>query len=283
MYEIKIEYKISCKDKDYIINHNSPEEFVIKLNEDIPYLVDDDKKKLEGSINPFSDLDKLDRCKVAFACINLETLSHGQNNRPNIKSNLTGFPSKEENFINRKYIFQRCHLIGHQLFKQKKNNENIENVNKKNLFTGTRLMNHEMLYYEKKVYDYVSKTGIHVLYRVTPYFKDNNKLVYGVQMEAKSISNKDVKELSFNVFVYNKQPGIIFNYETGEIFTEKSKDLSKDMLKTERKYVINDKNKKFHIENCASVYDIKSKNEVVGKGEDFIQMKYHPCAICIPY
>ncbi len=121
-----------------------------------------------------------------------------------------------------------------------------------------------------------------VKYRVTPWFEGNNKLVYGVQIEAKSINNKDAKGLLFNVFVYNKQPCIEFKYETGEIFTDKSKDLSEKMLKIRHKYVLNEKNKVFHFENCASVYVIKSKNEITGKGEDHIQ-KYHPCGICIPY
>lgn len=280
---LKRKYEINSEDINYIKEHDNPDEFVIKLNENIPYLVDDDKKQLEGNVNPFSDLDNLNRCGVAFACISNETLSNGQGDRSSIKSKPTGFFSKNKNFINGKYIFQRCHLIGHQLLKKENDKKNNENVNKINLFIGTRLMNHEMLYFENLVVNYVRDTGNHVLYRVTPYFEGDNKLVYGVQMEAKSINDKNTNGLLFNVFVYNKQPCIKFEYETGIIFIDKSKDLSKKMLKTERKYIINEKNKRFHLENCASVYDIKSMKEVTKKGEDLIQEKYCPCGICIPY
>lgn len=142
-------------------------------------------------------------------------------------------------------------------------------------------MNHEMLHFENMIANYVRETGNPVLYRVTPYFAGNNTLVDGVQMEAKSINNKDTKGLMF--FVYNKQPCIKFLYETGKIFVDESKDLSKKMLKTKRKYVLNENNRVFHIENCASVYDIKIGTEITEKGEKLIQEKYHPCGICIPY
>lgn len=280
---MRLKQPISSEDRDYIKEHDNPDKFFIKLNENIPYLVDDDKKQLEGNVNPFSDLDNLNRCGVAFACISNQTLSEGQVNRPSVKSKPTGFFSQKENFINSKYIFQRCHLIGHQLLQKKNDKRSNENANKINLFIGTRLMNHEMLYFENLVADYVRETGNHVLYRVTPYFEGDNKLAYGVQMEAKSINNKDTKDLLFNIFVYNKQPCIKFKYETGEIFTDESKNLSKKMLKTERKYVINEKNKRFHIENCASIYYIKSMKEVSKKGEELIQEKNCPCGICIPY
>lgn len=159
-----------------------------------------------------------------------------------------------------------------------------ENANKINLFTGTRFMNHEMLYYENMIAEYVRETGNNVLYRVTPYFEgDDNELVRGVQIEAKSINNKDTKGLSFNIFVYNKQPCIKFDYKTGEICKNRSIELSEKMLKTKRKYIINEKKKKYHLEGCASVYGIKSINEVIGKGEGLIQSKYCPCGICIPY
>ena len=55
----------------------------------------------------------------------------------------------------------------------------------------------------------------HVLYRITPLFKENNLLASGVEMEAYSV--EDNGKLSFNVFVYNIQPGVSLNYETGEV------------------------------------------------------------------
>jgi hypothetical protein len=258
----------------------------IDLKNNKPIFTEDDKKRLEEQVDPFTNLDDLNRCGVAFTCIRDDTLSKPFNSpdkRPKIYSKPSGYPKlKEENTVNERLIFQRCHLIGHRLYKIR-NDKGEENVNLKKIFTGTRFMNNIMYYYEKKVYEYVYKTNKHVLYRVTPYFKSNDKLVSGVQMEAMFINesgNEDI-DLSFNVFVYNKQPCIKFEYETGKISTDESKDLSNKMLKTECKYVLNKKNKIFHIENCASVYDIKNIKKVRKKGEDL--EKKCLCGICIPY
>lgn len=58
-------------------------------------------------------------------------------------------------------------------------------------------------------------TGNHVLYRVTPYFKDDNLLATGVLMEAMSVEDNG-SGLMFNVFCYNIQPQIYIDYSTGE-------------------------------------------------------------------
>ena len=74
-----------------------------------------------------------------------------------------------------------------------------------------------MLPFENKVAEYVknSKENVHVLYRVTPDFKGDNLLANGVEMEAYSVEDSG-KSVSFNVYVYNVQPGININYKTGE-------------------------------------------------------------------
>lgn len=59
-----------------------------------------------------------------------------------------------------------------------------------------------------------TKSNNHVLYRVTPYFEENNKLVNGVNIEAYSI--EDSGRLHFNVYVYNVQKKIVIDYATGE-------------------------------------------------------------------
>ncbi|MBD5526771.1 MAG: hypothetical protein HDR04_20705 [Lachnospiraceae bacterium] len=281
-------YKISSENKaviqEYINSqeHIDPDKFVIELNDNVPAFTDDEEQ-LEERGYYFSELDK-GRCGVALARISKSTCSQPQDERTTITCKITGFPTKEEN-DDEHLVFQRCHLIGYQLFAKGNDKEDNENANKKNLITGTRFMNNVMLYREKMIADYVDGTENYVLYRVTPYFKGSNDVAYGVQMEAKFINeqNEEDKTLSFNIFVYNIQPGIIFDYKTGKISSEESIDLSRKMLKTKRKYVINEKNQKFHIESCASVYDIKSKNEVTKKGEELIHGKYCPCEICIPY
>lgn len=248
----------------------------IELNNNRPIFTEDDKKRLEESVNPFSDLNTLGRCGVAFAYISKDTVSSNSDKRPQIHSKPSGFPKSDE-----KLIFERCHLIGYNLYKIR-NDKCEENANLKKIFTGTRFMNNVMYYYEKKIYDYVYGRKNHVLYHVTPYFKESNKhkfdvLVSGVQMEAMFINengNEDI-DLSFNVFVYNKQPYIELNYETGKYLSNKMSD-------TDCIYVIDKKKNKFHINDCASAWDFDDDRIGIflGKRKNLIHNSYNPCAIC---
>lgn len=54
-----------------------------------------------------------------------------------------------------------------------------------------------------------------MFYRVTPIFEGDNLLASGVQIEAKSIEDNG-KEICFNVYVYNVQPGVEIDYSTGD-------------------------------------------------------------------
>ena len=65
------------------------------------------------------------------------------------------------------YIYNRCHLIGHQLAG--------EDANERNLITGTRYFNVDgMLPFENMIADYVKETNNHVLFRVTPVYDGDN-------------------------------------------------------------------------------------------------------------
>ncbi len=75
-----------------------------------------------------------------------------------------------------------------------------------------------MLPFENQVDDYLEEKenlNNHVLYRVTPIFEDKNLVASGVQMEAYSVEDNG-KGVSFNVFVYNVEPGIDIDYATGD-------------------------------------------------------------------
>lgn len=79
-------------------------------------------------------------------------------------------------------------------------------------------MNSAMIEYENIVANWVKQKNkenkdYHVLYRVTPVYKGDNKLASGVEIEAKSVEEEGV---SFNKFVYNVQDNFEINYSTGE-------------------------------------------------------------------
>ena len=159
------------------------------------------------SFEKYSPLDKLKRCGVAYANVSKETMP--KEKRGSIgQVKPSGWQTAKYDFVDGKYLYNRCHLIGYQL--------TAENANERNLITGTRYMNVDgMLPFENMVADYIKETGNHVLYRVTPVFNGNNLVASGVQMEAMSVEDKGAG-ISFNVYCYNVQPGVEINYADGK-------------------------------------------------------------------
>ena len=165
-----------------------------------------DYEIIGGSFEYYSSLDELGRCDVCMASVAKDIMP--TEDRESISSvTPTGWLNKKYDVIPGKYLYNRCHLIGYQL--------TGENANKKNLITGTRYLNVDgMLPFENMVDSYIEKTGNHVVYRVTPVFKENNLLADGVLMEAYSVEDEG-RGISFCVYCYNVQPSIILDYSTG--------------------------------------------------------------------
>ena len=177
----------------------------IDVNNGEPGFTDDDFKR--GAFMEFSDLDFEGRCGVAFARIGTDTLSNAP--RGDISQvHPSGWEQHRYDFVDQEMLYNRSHLIAHQLCG--------EDANEKNLITGTRTMNSVgMTYYENIVANYVKQTGNHVLYRVTPIFAANDLVARGVEMEAESIEDGG-QAVRFNVFVYNVEPGVEIDYVTGK-------------------------------------------------------------------
>ena len=205
-------FSYKLEDKSYNLD-NIPEytgDNYIVINNNEPNFSENDLS-IE-SFELYSSKDYLDRCGTAYANIGIDLMpveeraSIGQ-----IKP--SGWHTIKYDIIDGKYLYNRCHLIGHQL--------SGENANPENLITCTRQMNVEgMLPFENKVAEYIKSTNNHVLYRVTPIFENNNLIASGVQMEALSVED-DGKGIKFNIFVYNVQDGIYIDYSDG---TSKLKD-----------------------------------------------------------
>jgi DNA-entry nuclease len=177
----------------------------VKLNNNIPDF--DDSLMTTESFEKYSDFDSLGRCGVAFANIGKDLMPTKERESIGMIKP-SGWRISKYDFIDGKYLFNRCHLIGYQL--------TGENANEKNLITGTRYLNVDgMLPFENKVADYVKSTNNHVLYRVTPHFEGNNPIASGVQIEAKSVEDNG-KGIQFNVYCYNVQPRVKIDYATGE-------------------------------------------------------------------
>lgn len=155
----------------------------------------------------YSELDALGRCGVCIASVGQDIMpTEKRGSIGQVKP--TGWHTVKYDFVDGKYLYNRCHLIGFQL--------TGENANKRNLITGTRYLNVEgMLPFENMVADYVKETGNHVMYRVTPIFVGDELLARGVHIEAESVEDGG-DGIMFNVFCYNVQPGVVLDYATGE-------------------------------------------------------------------
>lgn len=182
----------------------------VAINDNIPFF--DENDLTTKSFEEYSALDELGRCGVAYANISKELMpTEKRESISHIKP--SGWQSKKYSFVDGKYLYNRCHLIGFQLAG--------ENANDKNLITGTRYMNTEgMLPFENMIADYVKETNNHVLYRVTPMYNGDDLVADGVLMEAKSVEDNG-EGVEFNVYVYNVQPGVTIDYATGKSYKDK--------------------------------------------------------------
>ena len=202
--------------KEWLVNISKPISYTLETipeYTDQSYVYIDDNKpnfneadKTTKSFELYSNLDGLGRCGVAIANISIDLMpTEDRESMGMIKP--SGWHTIKYDIVPGKYLYNRCHLIGYQL--------TGENANEKNLITCTKSMNSKgMIKFENDVAEYIQSTNNHVLYRVTPIFKDNNLLASGVQMEAYSIEDNG-NGISFNVYVYNVQDGIEIDYSNG--------------------------------------------------------------------
>lgn len=262
----------------------------------------DEQRAAETGYERYGDLDELGRCTAAFAVVGPET--QPTEKRGSIgEVRPSGWQMAKYDFVEGKYLFNRCHLLGYQL--------TGENANERNLITGTRYLNVQgMLPFENAVADYVDATGNHVLMAVMPVFEGSELVARGVHMMAESVEDGG-EGVAFNVFCYNVQPGVVIDYGTGESMLEEEATLLPDVSGAEKApatasdgggeasekgatetdegkgvavYVLNTNSKKFHRPDCSSVGQMSAKNreDVEDTRENLIANGYDPCKRCNP-
>ncbi|WP_288220637.1 DNA/RNA non-specific endonuclease [uncultured Adlercreutzia sp.] len=264
----------------------------------------DEQRAAEPGHEHYGELDELGRCTAAFAVVGSET--QPTEKRGSIgEIRPSGWQMAKYDFVEGKYLFNRCHLLGYQL--------TGENANPQNLITGTRYLNIQgMLPFENAVADYVDATGNHVLMAVTPIFEGDELVARGVHMMAESVEDGG-EGVAFNVFCYNVQPGVVIDYGTGESMLEEDATPLPDVSGAESapdtasegagageasekgatgsaegkgttEYVLNTNSKKFHLPSCSSVDQMSPKNreDVEDTRENLIAKGYDPCKRCNP-
>ena len=264
----------------------------------------DEQRAAEPGHEHYGELDELGRCTAAFAVVGPET--QPTEKRGSIgEIRPSGWQMAKYDFVEGKYLFNRCHLLGYQL--------TGENANPQNLITGTRYLNIQgMLPFENAVADYVDATGNHVLMAVTPIFEGSELVARGVHMMAESVED-DGEGVAFNVFCYNVQPGVVIDYGTGASMLEEDATPLPDVSGAESapdaasegagareasekgatgsdegkgvaEYVLNTNSRKFHLPSCSSVGQMSPKNreDVEDTRENLIANGYDPCKRCNP-
>ena len=262
----------------------------------------DEQRAAEPGHEHYGELDELGRCTAAFAMVGPET--QPTEKRGSIgEVRPSGWQMAKYDFVEGKYLFNRCHLLGYQL--------TGENANPQNLITGTRYLNIQgMLPFENAVADYVDATGNHVLMAVTPIFEGDELVARGVHMMAESVEDGG-EGVAFNVFCYNVQPGVVIDYGTGESMLEEEATPLPDVSGAEKApatasdgggeasekgatetdeskgvavYVLNTNSKKFHRPDCSSVGQMSAKNreDVEDTRDNLIANGYDPCKRCNP-
>lgn len=177
------------------------------VNDNVPFFTEEEKTT--DTFESYSELDNLGRCGVAFANVSRELMPTGKRGKIGSVKPSGWRQAKYEGLIDSDppFLYNRCHLIAYCL--------TAENANEENLITGTHYMNVEgMLPFEEQVAKYLDRNDNHVLYRVTPVFEGDNLVAGGGLMEAYSVED-DGEGISFCVYCYNVQPGVIIDYVTG--------------------------------------------------------------------
>lgn len=247
----------------------------VVINSNEPFF--DESDYTTETFENYSDLDSLGRCGVAYANICKELMP--TEDRQDINSvTPSGWVQNENDFVDGGYLYNRCHLIGHQLAG--------EDANEKNLITGTRYLNIQgMLPFENMVADYIDETDNHVLYRVTPVYDGNDLVASGVLMEAWSVEDSG-DGICYNVYCYNVQPGVEIDYSTGDNWKSTSSENSTTATDSNDSstYILNTKSRKFHDPECSSVDDMSEANKETysGSRDELIEQGYEPCGRCNP-
>lgn len=287
---------------DFVTLDQIPEYFgspYVELNGNQPYFDSDDYPY--ESFESYAPLDGLGRCGECAALVGQETMpTEKRGSIGSVKP--SGWCMHKYDWVDGKYVYNRCHLLGYQL--------TAENANVRNLITGTRSMNVDAMEpFESKVAQYVKGTGNHVLYRVTPLFEGNELVARGVVMEARSMED-DGAGISFCIYCYNVEPGVTIDYASGENWADgtmgsgEASDGSGSSAATgaaaaaaadsaepaasgdavAASYVLNTNSKKFHVPECSSVDRMSDKNKEYFNGirDEAIAKGYSPCQRCNP-
>lgn len=185
-------------------------EVSIVVNNDIPFFTEEDMTT--ECYTYYGELDELGRTQYSMCVTCSEDLPEGDREAIDKSIKPTGWVQNKYPGIvdsDPPYLYNRSHLLLNAAL-------GTQSDVLENLITGTRYFNTQGMWpNEEEVLNFIKTGNMHVLYRVSPFYQGDNLLASGVLMEAKSVEDNG-QSLSMCRWVYNVQPGIEIDYETGE-------------------------------------------------------------------
>lgn len=182
------------------------------VNSNQPFFSKQELNTDKGGWQKLSRRDWLGRPQVANAMLNKSLMPTSERVPLTVKT--PGYKVYRFNDNgNEKYLYNRSHLIGYQLTGL--------NNNARNLITGTVALNARhttdnqpsMEDYENQIATYLrAGKQRYVRYRVTPIYRNIERVPRGVEIEAESVNDAAVR---INVYLFNVQPNWKINYFTG--------------------------------------------------------------------
>lgn len=169
----------------------------------------------------YGDLDPLNRTTFVTAYLDRKNLGRSEGRERQVWKP-TGWHQKKvdgELIVNRGHLLAYTSSFNFDSDGNFREGESGSQDNPKNLATQTAFSNQNVqTIYEKKVREAQKTTGNKVIYQIVTVFRGNELMPRGYWLQA--IDSNGI--LNFNVYVYNVQPKVVFNYEDGTSTIDRS-------------------------------------------------------------
>lgn len=195
------------------LDYQSGESAVVKVNHDRSTL---DPRSWRADHVKYARLDRFSRNRDGgLADLDGRNVAHDT-----LRQRQFIYPSGwHQRMIDHQLILNRGHLIAYSLSKgidqngrYRPNQPSGDQNNPKNLFTQTAFSNQKLqTIYESRVRHALYQHK-RVIFKAQPVFRDRELMARGVHLQAISTDGS----LNFNVYLFNVQPEVKFDYATGE-------------------------------------------------------------------
>lgn len=194
------------------LNYQSGHSAIVKVNHDRSTLNPD---SWHSDRVHYANLDRLNRTSSG----NVGDLDRENVANDSLRQRQYVYPSGwHQKMVANQPILNRGHLIAYSLSKgidsdgdYRPQNPSGDQNNPKNLFTQTAFSNQKLqTIYESKVREALYRDK-KVIFQAKPIFRGNDLMARGIHLQAISTD----RSLNFNVYLFNVQPGVKFDYATG--------------------------------------------------------------------